>query len=640
MASPQQVERHARRRTAVSCDRCKARKTKCVDPVPGPCQFCADIGAACHLDPSRRKQRPYYRVSEEEFRYMTRILEHFLPNTDLNLQTLKELATSLGSGQPEQCPTSVTNAAAALSPASSGLVPSHKSGTEQDMVAVEIDKLHQRSAWLWVDSKGIYRHVGANSSYLFLDAVRCLNSQRPARSPESEVLSPLSAASPLPPPTPEAAARIEALRQICLPHRDLGDACVARFFRDIQSVYWFFSAEALHATLDRIYSGDAAAATPAVLCALYSIFALTSESQVEREGGGAEAESRPGVKYLALAKSFVPALCDDGDIDSVRALCLLALALSSSMFGVTAYVYIGAAARIAFTLGLHSHGDIGSRHSLQRQADLRLFCTLYLLDLEAALCFGQPSAIGEDIIPGDLMLPSEDILSPGSNMPLHYLEVSCKLGQLKRDLSRLVYSTPMSNNPKISIPALSSALSSLREWYSELPPHLRDYRQAATFHYRSVAVLHLRYWGAIAFATRPFLLYSVSRCRKLPDAPKLRHFDDFGAACIAAAEKSLEVIAFLREWDLLSSLIPLDCTHILECMQVFMLALAETKAEEHVGNVKTCLHTLRGMEQILWPRHALTEVMAQMEKQGIWEGADVLFPGGLIFPDVAPLGDL
>lgn len=96
---------------------------------------------------------------------------------------------------------------------------------------------------------------------------------------------------------------------------------MARFFRDIQSVYWFFSAERLHAALDRIYAGDSGAATPAVLCGLYSIFAITSESQVEAEGGGEE--RRPGRKYLALAKSLVPALCDDGDTDSVRALCLL-----------------------------------------------------------------------------------------------------------------------------------------------------------------------------------------------------------------------------------------------------------------------------------------------------------------------------
>jgi hypothetical protein len=85
------------------------------------------------------------------------------------------------------------------------------------------------------------------------------------------------------------------------------------------------------------------------------------------------------------------------------------LALSSSMFGHTAYVYIGSAARIAFTLGLHSQGDSGPRHSLHKQTDIRLFCTLYMLDLDITLCYGDPPAISEEIIPGMPRLPSEDV---------------------------------------------------------------------------------------------------------------------------------------------------------------------------------------------------------------------------------------
>ena len=164
-------------------------------------------------------------------------------------------------------------------------------------------------------------HVGANSTYVFIDAVRCLRNQQLPESPRSEVLAPLRAAESLPPATHETSQRMRAPRQINLPRRDLCDCCIARFFRDIQSVYWFFSAEQLHATLDRIYSGDAAAATPAMLCALYSIFALTCESQASKEI--TDADARPSAKYLSLAKALVPTLCDEGSIDSVRALCLL-----------------------------------------------------------------------------------------------------------------------------------------------------------------------------------------------------------------------------------------------------------------------------------------------------------------------------
>ena len=271
---------------------------------------------------------------------MMRILEHFVPNTEFNLHTLKALAESLTNGT-DNSQTSPSSDIAAPVNGSPGLaVPRAdvQMNDAMDASVDEIEDLHKELGWLRVDSTGVYRmstnpidcskkltvlgHVGANSTYLFLDAVRSLKRPRlDASSPKSEVLAPLSAAEPCPPITPETTQSLKTPRQINLPRRDLCDGCIARFFREIQSVYWFFSAEQLHARLDRIYAGDAAAATPATLCALYSIFAMTCETQMHKENPGLD--TRPSLRYLALAKALVPALCDTGDIDSLRALCLL-----------------------------------------------------------------------------------------------------------------------------------------------------------------------------------------------------------------------------------------------------------------------------------------------------------------------------
>jgi len=70
--------------------------------------------------------------------------------------------------------------------------------------------------------------------------------------------------------------------------------------------------------------------------------------------------------------------------------------MQSSMFSNTSYIYIGSAARIAFTLGLHLQKAPENRSCLQRQVDLRVFSTLFLLDLDVALCYGNPFAISED----------------------------------------------------------------------------------------------------------------------------------------------------------------------------------------------------------------------------------------------------
>ncbi|GME23721.1 hypothetical protein GTA08_BOTSDO13695 [Neofusicoccum parvum] len=99
-----------KKRTAVSCDRCKNRKTKVRAPaplldtdgppltlrrgaMPGPCQYCASINAPCKTDLNRRKKRPYYHVSEEEYRCMTDILRHYLPDLQFNLPSLKALSS-------------------------------------------------------------------------------------------------------------------------------------------------------------------------------------------------------------------------------------------------------------------------------------------------------------------------------------------------------------------------------------------------------------------------------------------------------------------------------------------------------------------------------------------------------------------
>jgi hypothetical protein len=80
------------------------------------------------------------------------------------------------------------------------------------------------------------------------------------------------------------------------------------------------------------------------------------------------------------------------------------------MFGSTAYVYIGAAARVAFTLGWHVR-DESSRVDLQEQIDLRLFSTLYILDLDTSLCYGNPPAIDQSIIPNLPKSPCEQVRS-------------------------------------------------------------------------------------------------------------------------------------------------------------------------------------------------------------------------------------
>jgi hypothetical protein len=99
------VPNDERKRTAMSCDRCKARKikvlyfqgrlTKCVDPQPGPCMYCASSGYECKIT-LHRKQRPFYYASEEQYRWLQIIASKIRPGANLtDINQLKEIAKSL-----------------------------------------------------------------------------------------------------------------------------------------------------------------------------------------------------------------------------------------------------------------------------------------------------------------------------------------------------------------------------------------------------------------------------------------------------------------------------------------------------------------------------------------------------------------
>lgn len=682
----------------MSCDRCKSRKTKCVDPVPGPCQYCLSLGVSCRVDPSRRRQRPYYHVSEEEFRLQRRALEHFLPNTEISLSSLRDLMSSLENRSPARIlePADEPSRTKALQQASTD----SPGSTEAEETIDEIDDLHGELGWLTVDSKGTYRHVGMQGGFGFNSAVRSLKHRRLSDTTSrsgSDLVTPLTAAPPCPPDAPDSSPSAAMgghapPRQVFLPRRDLCERCVGRFFRDVHSIYWLFSAEAFYGSLDRIYAGDSTCASASMLCSLYSILSLTCESEARSDG----ISDTMANKYLSLAKSLAPILMDEADIDAIRALCLLGIALQSFMCSNTAYVYVGAAARIAFTLGLNVSKSLNLRSSFQGQTDLRIYCSLYLLDLDVALCYGNPPSLSDEDGAETLELVSEQILSPGTNMPLDFLSLSCKLAQLKRHISKLLYmrsgggvggafkgdgqgshgaGSKTGARSAVPISSVSAALASLSAWYDSIPPHLRDVAQAAPYHKRSVAVLHLRFWSCKILATRPFLLYIVlqeqprkKQAERNPTAAegssgsagssnsvttesKRKFFEEFASICLDAASKSLTLLSYMRDAGILSSLVTFDTGCLLEDLQVFLLALAKSRGSKlslkteptdededlrqrqrqqtrAADSVRELLHILQGMEQIFWTRHALIEVMAQLDEHGLLNGENRFSPGG------------
>jgi len=254
--------------------------SKCIDPVPGPCNYCARIGVPCGI-PNRRKQRPFYHVTEEEYRCGMQILQHLLPSKDLSSETLRDIARKLeGGGTIEEAT----------------IPPEHKEfgGLDQndglataDADVEEVEDLHDQLGCLMEDSLGEYRNIysrkkkvlanGCGTGYVGAYAEIAFNaavcSMKGAPSPESIIEPSKFSFPPRALSSPNPTLDISNCGQPYLPPRDYCNYYVSRFFEQVHCIYWLYPAEEFYTRLDELYT-HCVNPSRSLLCSLYSICAL------------------------------------------------------------------------------------------------------------------------------------------------------------------------------------------------------------------------------------------------------------------------------------------------------------------------------------------------------------------------------
>lgn len=102
-----------------------------------------------------------------------------------------------------------------------------------------------------------------------------------------------------------------------VPPEKLLTACADRFFEQVHCFYWLYSSEYFYTRLETTYSGDITRLSGSWLCSLQSLVALVGPSEASLGDGQRVTES------LEKAKALVPRVCDESDLDSIRALILL-----------------------------------------------------------------------------------------------------------------------------------------------------------------------------------------------------------------------------------------------------------------------------------------------------------------------------
>jgi hypothetical protein len=130
-------------------------------------------------------------------------------------------------------------------------------------------------------------------------------------------------------PTPAPTAE-DSRNRFYLPRRELGDFYISRFLEDVHCTHWLYSIETFLYRVDNTYAGRAPTPSNSWMCSLYAIFAIGAANYEEPAGQSplpagspAASDDRASADYITLAKQLIPAVYDEADLDSIRALAIL-----------------------------------------------------------------------------------------------------------------------------------------------------------------------------------------------------------------------------------------------------------------------------------------------------------------------------
>jgi hypothetical protein len=265
-----------------------------------------------------------------------RILEHFFPGHELNLQSLRTIAKAIKDGSFSAPPVQQADGLFTHDQFSPEDGESVDEGEEQD-----VSELHEPLGCMMKDSGGKFRYVGAHSEIPFNAAVVTLGLQRknPSIIPEPRVGQyPPS----LPAPSPSTDSGVE--ESFYLPPRKLCDIYVSRFLEDVHCTYWLYPVETLLRRVEDTYQVSSPSSSSSWMCSLYCMLAIGAANYSGTNGDPppsdwpAASDQKTSEDYIALAKQLIPTVYDEADIESIRAMAIMVCdQLESDCISLTPY---------------------------------------------------------------------------------------------------------------------------------------------------------------------------------------------------------------------------------------------------------------------------------------------------------------
>jgi proline utilization trans-activator len=551
----------ARRRAAVSCDRCKLRRAKCIrQSTNEACANCVSSGVQCEST-LPRKQRVYGSVESLSlrFRVLEALVKGLFPAEDIQqVDVLYRLAAERGIATPPADDVPVSHEDVFEHPTTHGPEPLQ----ENPFAEQPLSALAELEEKLIPTPHGIAHYLGPSSSFGFAATCRSMvarcsanpNCKHPRvqqravqndfvslrvtgaiesgqadqeldEAAEAALDSPIQAhrvpvqpkqglvpfaSSPADSRTDSVSMRNRTIEEF-LPARNIADALVRAFFDRVHSNYPLFHRSMFQLRYEALWkrkSEQLRELNPGWVCCLAAIF-LFGAQVLERHDRDQSLLIQK--RYLNLARSYFSRMIASTSLLNVQALMLLQLYEHQAGERNAAWMLLGCASRMAVALGMHRENTNSTFDPIERNTRKMVWWTLYQFELTLSIILGRPSSIDEAQI--TVQLPDEFMWDGGDSAP-QYAEFKLKLSKIAIRGRHIMYSSPLDLSTNAAPPPIGEAqrlLGELNGWYAALPHHLRpESNMGHGILRRKILLLHIAYHHGRCLVTRPHLIYKVN----------------------------------------------------------------------------------------------------------------------------------
>lgn len=479
-------------RSKRACLTCKKRKKKCSGTLP--CDYCCKIGNIQGCEYKTRLPKKTVRVSE---RYVAS-----LKSKICYLESQLSKLTEVGSNYSEDSGSYVTEQNPLIENSVDPEQDSTKRSREDDEITLDDFSLRSNGDEGKIRSR---RYFGDSSCSSFLVRIKQAL-DRPAKIDTFEqVISPKRAIyeekldwdcikkikSDIPPLSSardlvSSATRIIGSDYLFIEQAYIDDFIQSNFYEDVDNVAMNFQILQYSEELALFYA----------YLALGHLFDSSCTSKTDSGSPQGFQYFEKAVHILGLIFKYYDECSGPSLIQAFLYVAYYALSVDK---GALAYVMVGNAIRVAFTLGIHKK-SLDPLHN-------RIFWLCFLYDRLISIRFGFPLMINEN----DVEIPLWHCFDKGFfsvSLERYHFEAQVNLAKITTHIVQKIYT----KNKTSFIQNCYAILKELKDWLDQLPSPLKfDYNDFQPATSRSTVNLHINYNYLIILTTRSVVFYVFNK---------------------------------------------------------------------------------------------------------------------------------